>query len=383
MKPWQHGFDIEWLKKIESSYAKYNSYTLSPFAKYKKNNIAEGLHKGLLVMMMDHNETVLGSHVEKKAKVSSNITMYGNVVIGKKQPGDLTLTCISGNADYIDATLKTYEHLNTWLYVWAEDTAMRDHVKKFDYTYVGCKITTFGEIYSIYFSYPKDSESATKRVMEIDMTELLNIKHIGNVSLQAIDSIKTRLAQLSLNFQDHYSNYNKKKSWSALSLRGYSDDVTRIEKPIEMSDSWHKDHVGEDFVLQDTYLREQFPEVEELLNWVDGDIQRIRFMRLAPGGGELERHTDQVDPESGGNIGQVARLHFPIKTNDDVIFRSWDTNGIATSVNMKVGQMWYLDTRKPHTAVNNGTEERIHLVVDVVVTPKIKEMLLHDDTKFN
>jgi hypothetical protein len=42
-KPWQKGYDLEFLKEIESFYADWNSYTLGPFAQYKKNNIAEDL----------------------------------------------------------------------------------------------------------------------------------------------------------------------------------------------------------------------------------------------------------------------------------------------------------------------------------------------------
>ena len=40
-------------------------------------------------------------------------------------------------------------------------------------------------------------------------------------------------------------------------------------------------------------------------------------MNLAPGGGELERHTDQVDPDAGVNDAKLMRFHFPIVTNTD------------------------------------------------------------------
>ena len=96
-------------------------------------------------------------------------------------------------------------------------------------------------------------------------------------------------------------------------------------------------------------------------------------MKLKPGGGELERHTDQVDPDSGGSIGKLARLHFPIKTNDKVIFNVWGTDGVEKVVHMKKGECRFLDTRKPHRAINGGDEERIHLVVDIIT-----EKVLHD-----
>lgn len=70
------------------------------------------------------------------------------------------------------------------------------------------------------------------------------------------------------------------------------------------------------FELQDTPLYEHFPEVRELLSFLDGEVHRVRFMRLAPGGGELTRHTDQVDPDAGNSLGALARLHFPLKTNN-------------------------------------------------------------------
>jgi len=43
---------------------------------------------------------------------------------------------------------------------------------------------------------------------------------------------------------------------------------------------------------------------------------------------------------------------------------------------MRVGECWVLDTRKPHTVINEGDEDRIHLVVDVVTDKNLKETIL-------
>ena len=32
---------------------------------------------------------------------------------------------------------------------------------------------------------------------------------------------------------------------------------------------------------------------------------------------------------------------------------------------MGLGECWYLDMRKPHTAVNFGDEDRYHLIIDI------------------
>jgi hypothetical protein len=98
-------------------------------------------------------------------------------------------------------------------------------------------------------------------------------------------------------------------------------------------------------------------------------------MRLAPGGGELTRHTDQVDPDAGNSLGALARLHFPLKTNKDVLFSTWNGDDQEERYHFGFGECWVIDTRKPHMAINGGSEERIHLVVDVIVTPKIEQMI--------
>ena len=64
-------------------------------------------------------------------------------------------------------------------------------------------------------------------------------------------------------------------------------------------------------------------------------------------------------------MGKLARIHFPIKTNDKVEFTVWDVKGNPQKINMKHGECWFLDTRKAHMAINGGDEERIHLVVDI------------------
>ena len=55
-------------------------------------------------------------------------------------------------------------------------------------------------------------------------------------------------------FTNHYSNYNKDKSWSAISLRGYSPEWSFITKPAEMSKKWKRRKITDDteFKLQDT-----------------------------------------------------------------------------------------------------------------------------------
>lgn len=364
MKPWQHGYELDYLKGLEKQYEEYNKYTLSPFAKYKKNNIAESLNKGTLINLGDAMFEVVVS------KSASNITMHGDTVIAKKQKDDVTIGKLVGNINTLRKQISLLNGKCFFLYVWAENKPHCVLAEDLGFCYVGPKITTYGEVYSIYYKgLPRDFP-------KVDPAEYLSIQKVDNVDLNVIESIHNKLKNLP-EFTNHYSNYNKDKSWSALSLRGYSSDPSFITKPIEMNDKWKEENKDEDFYMQDTALFKQFEEVKSLLKNYGEKIHRVRFMRLKPGGGELERHTDQVDPDSGGSKGKLARIHFPIKTNNKVEFTVWDTKGNPQKIHMKTGECWFLDTRKPHMAVNGGDEERIHLVVDIVTEDKLYDKLVN------
>ena len=143
-----------------------------------------------------------------------------------------------------------------------------------------------------------------------------------------------------------------------------------------MNKKWKAENLGSlNWQLEDTPLRAQFPEVEVLLDQLPGKKHRIRFMSLKPEDGELRRHTDLVDPDQGISDGKLARIHFPIVTNDKVEFQNWDWDGKADPINMKVGEAWYLDVRKPHRAVNSGDTHRIHMVVDVESSEDLRKLL--------
>lgn len=185
-------------------------------------------------------------------------------------------------------------------------------------------------------------------------------------------------------FSDHYSTYNLRHSWSAIAFRGYGGRTDVIEKPAEMSKRWkaeHPDMMG--WKLEDTPLREAVPEVEALLLWfaqfgvLRQDFHRVRIMRLKPGGGELARHADITDPDAGTAEGKIVRLHLPLVTNEKVIFQSWTLDGKMIERHFPAGKWFYLDTRKAHRAVNGGTTDRLHLVVDIPSTPSIREALPH------
>ena len=43
---------------------------------------------------------------------------------------------------------------------------------------------------------------------------------------------------------------------------------------------------------------------------------------------------------------------------------------------MAKGECWFLDTRRPHTAINGGDDIRIHLVADVWANDEVRDLLV-------
>jgi len=146
MKDWQKGYQLDYLKEITAEYDKYNSYTDSPFAQFKKNNVADFLDKGSLRKAGDAWVNIT------EAKVRSKITMHGTgPIIGYKEPGDVVIQNISAYTESAKNYISNYADRSCWLFGWAEDDDFIKFAKDSGFDYVGCKITTFAEIFSIFF----------------------------------------------------------------------------------------------------------------------------------------------------------------------------------------------------------------------------------------
>ena len=371
MKEWQKGIPLEILLRLEKTWERYNERCLSPFLEMKKNRIAAAMDDGKYEY---GHEWAIQSRL---LKVRTKINMYSayDIPIATVEKGDRVIDRIAYNQpEAVILMLKSYDE-DTFLFINEEHSIDRFVASQAGYEKVGIKINTFGDIQGVYFKgretflggriFPETSDTEKAVLTQTNIPDVSNI----------CDIIKERLNIMDYEFTNHYSNYNKDKSWSAISLRGYSPEWSFITKPAEMSKKWKEKNKDTEFKLQNTELRKMFPEVEDVLRWLPGRPHRIRFMNLAPGGGELQRHTDQVDPDAGVNDYKLMRFHFPIVTNEEVIFNQWDWDAKLVEVNMKVGECWYLDVRKPHRAINGGTEMRTHLVVDIESNDEVRALI--------
>ena len=103
-------------------------------------------------------------------------------------------------------------------------------------------------------------------------------------------------------------------------------------------------------------FKDNLNEISNLLNEKIGKgfIETAILINL-PKTKKIDSHYD-----AGMYFSERNRIHIPIITNNKCIF---EVNG--EEINMKQGEIWEINNSgKPHSVINGGEEDRIHLLID-------------------
>jgi len=371
---WQEGYEIDHLKRLAAPFAAaHKRHVYGAFGLVKERDVAAALKAGQLLYAKD-GETVVGAAIIKALAHGSTHSDFAGRAI--KIPGDSVLisafaATTEGAADrLVNAALDRTHDGTLWVEIFEEDAVAKAALQRAGLGYVATKVMAGSEIKGLYSSrargelYADAAEDATLLVVEP-----------GFLSAQDLADVRGELA--AADWAQHYSGYNKGQTWTAFALRGYdAADPTFIIKPAEMSAKWKAENAP---MLarysEPTTAWPLFPKTTAIVERLGLKLDRVRFMKLAPGKGELTRHADITDREAGLRDGLVARLHIPIVTNPGVRFQSWDKRGNHLEKLMPESALCYLDARKPHSVVNSGNTERIHLVIDVRSTGVVRKRI--------
>jgi len=215
MKDWQKGYELDYLKGIESKFNDYNSIVLSPFAQMKKNKVAQLLHENKLDewSLPNNKEAWIPTNIAQQAV---HVKAYGSVDIGIREKGERMIDNPVGNKDILLDIIGKYEE-NIWMVINTEYHLGNEIADELGFTKVGIKVNSFSDISNVYTKANKNDMIITP----LPKIEKMSIHKIGNMSPDDITGIKKKLSHmLTSMFANHYSNYNKNKSWSSVALRG-------------------------------------------------------------------------------------------------------------------------------------------------------------------
>ncbi|MFC0435358.1 aspartyl/asparaginyl beta-hydroxylase domain-containing protein [Kutzneria buriramensis] len=118
----------------------------------------------------------------------------------------------------------------------------------------------------------------------------------------------------------------------------------------------------------DTEWLDHMPYVREVLRSIPGTLYAVRFMDLGPDTIGYPHTDPKFAPDWG-----MARLHIPVITHEKA---SLDLDGVIHR--WQPGEFWFGDFSRKHQIQNLGPEHRVHLVVDVLVTPELAQLFPAD-----
>jgi hypothetical protein len=143
-------------------------------------------------------------------------------------------------------------------------------------------------------------------------------------------------------WEPHFNKDYYEGDWSGVALRAAANAHVAL----------YPDPTVEQFV--DTDALTKCPSVRSILERFVCETESVRFLRLGSGAVIREHRDYRLSIEDG-----VARVHIPVKTNPEVDFFL-----DGQRVEMAEGEAWYLNFNLKHSVRNNGSNERIHLVID-------------------
>jgi hypothetical protein len=106
------------------------------------------------------------------------------------------------------------------------------------------------------------------------------------------------------------------------------------------------------------------PYTQQVMADLDGVWSRSRLMGLGPGA-EVPEHVD-----AHYHWRTHLRIHIPVITHPKVRFTCGDE-----TIHMAPGECWLFDSFRFHRVENGWTEQRVHLVLDTVMTDTLRKLV--------
>jgi hypothetical protein len=160
----------------------------------------------------------------------------------------------------------------------------------------------------------------------------------------------------AVGWTEHFVRQNYDGDWSVIPLRGKAGAT----HPVMMI---YSDPTCTDFA--DTPMLAACPYFRQVLDTFKTPLLAVRLMRLTPGSVIKEHNDMDLSFEDG-----TVRFHVPVVTNAGVEFYL-----NRSRVVLDAGSAWYLRLSDPHSVVNGGSSDRVHMVIDAEVNRWVADIL--------
>jgi len=160
----------------------------------------------------------------------------------------------------------------------------------------------------------------------------------------------------AVGWTEHFVRQNYDGDWSVIPLRGSAS----AKHPVMMI---YSDPTCTDFA--DTPMLAACPYFRQVLDTFKTPLLAVRLMRLTPGSVIKEHNDMDLSFEDG-----TVRIHVPVVTNAGVEFYL-----NRSRVVLDAGSAWYLRLSDPHSVVNGGSSDRVHMVIDAEVNRWVADIL--------
>jgi len=141
----------------------------------------------------------------------------------------------------------------------------------------------------------------------------------------------------------HFNSGGYTGNWNSIALYAPNGDAANI---FAMSNS--------NIPLTETPVLKNAKYFKEVIQSFKTKLLSVRLLKLEVGA-YIKPHRDY----NSGYEDNMFRIHIPIITNAGVDFILDDIR-----LEMREGQCWYTNVNFIHSVANNGTSDRIHLVID-------------------
>lgn len=382
---WQHGYQLAFLKELCQPFKRQKPWAFGAFSLPRERDVAEAIVRGRAWFTKDRAAILLTEPVRKprawtqfsgeSIPIPSGSCFVSAFSALSMEAGRRLLRELLARAEAKADPEAQLLAPALYLEAFAEDELVKRLCAELGLVWIGTKVAASSSIMHLWTS-AREVQPMVPSIPDRATLCTLAENWLPEEDLAEISAELVRWDNACGPFAQHYSSYNKRRSWTAIALRGFdARDPHFIQKPAEMDRAWKKEHAELlQAACENTTAAPVFPRTMQVVSRLPGAAERIRFMRLAPGG-ELTRHADIIDPDAGTANGKQVRLHISIASHPDCLFRAWDLDGCEIHLYMRARSLCYIDTRKPHAVINRSKVARTHLVVDLEAGDWTRELL--------